>query len=112
MARRLFGRALLALVLSLGSATLAAPLPAMAQARMEPPPVLRPLAPVSTAPAAPCLRRAQMQCRRVQRFVVSEGVRTRRWTWECGAAARLLPEPDRSWRLVSATPYQRCRWPR
>jgi hypothetical protein len=112
MARRVFGRALLALVLSLNSATLAAPPPATAQARLGPPPVLRTLAPVGTAPAAPCMRRAQMLCRRVQRFVVREGVRTRQWTWACGAAARLRPGPARAWRLVAAPPLQRCRWPR
>jgi hypothetical protein len=79
---------------------------------MEPPAVLLTPVPGGTTPAAPCMQRAQMQCRRVQRLVVREGVRTRQWTWECGAAARLLPGADRSWRLVSATPYQRCRWPR
>jgi hypothetical protein len=103
MARRLVGRALLALVLALGSAPLAAPLPAMAQAPMEPPAVLLTPVPGGTTSAALCMQRAQMQCRWVQRFVVREGVRTRWWTWECGAAAHLLPGPARSWRLVSVS---------
>jgi len=92
MSRRLLGRFLLLLVVSLGMATLAAPPPAPAQARIVPPPVLRTPAPVGTAPAAPCVRRPLLRCRRVRRLVASAGaLRPRRWVWECRAVACPMP---------------------
>ena len=90
MGRCVRGRALLLLVLFLGIATLVALPPALAQARVVPPPVLFTPAPVGPALASPCMRRPLMQCRRVRRLVVSEGaLSSRGWVWECRAVARL-----------------------
>jgi len=92
MGRRWLGRFLLLLVVSLGLATLAAPPSAPAQARVVPPPMLLTPAPVSTAPAAPCVRRPLWRCRRVRRLVASAGaLRPRRWVWECRAVSCPMP---------------------
>jgi hypothetical protein len=92
MGRRWLGRFLLLLVVSLGLATLAAPPSAPAQARVVPPPMLLTPAPVSTAPAAPCVRRPLWRCRRVRRLVASAGaLRPRRGVWECRAVSCPMP---------------------
>ena len=92
MARRWLGRSLLLLVVFLGSATLTAPLPAPALPRVVPPPLRLTPAPVSTAPAAPGVRRPLRRCRRVRRLVASAGaLRPRRWVWECRAVSCPMP---------------------
>ena len=83
MARRWLGRSLLLLVVFLVIATLTAPLPAPALPRVGPPPLRLTPAPVSTAPAALCVRRPLLRCRRVRRLVASaDGLRPRRWVWD------------------------------
>ena len=92
MGRRLLGRFLLLLVVSLGLATLAAPPSAPAQARVVPPPMLLTPVPGGTAPAVQGLCRPLRRCRRVWRLTAGGGaLRPRWWVWECRAVARPLP---------------------